>query len=102
METKYYNRSNNFSAPIRREPKPYTPKNIFKEEEVKKDSEPCGYKENKPAQVNKPAQIKSFLSNFKSDDLLLLGLIFLLLSDSDTDILLLLALGYIFLSSQGK
>ena len=96
METKYYNRSNNFSAPIRREPKPYTPKNIFEEEEIKKEPELCEHKE------NKQTQIKSVLNSFKSDDLLLLGLIFLLLSDSNTDILLLLALGYIFLSSQDK
>ena len=96
METKYYNRSNNFSAPIKREPKPYTPKNISKEEEIKKETEFCEQKE------KKPTQIKSVLNSFKSDDLLLLGLIFLLLSDSDTDILLLIALGYIFLSSQDK
>ena len=96
METKYYNRSNNFSAPIRREPKPYTPKNIFKEEEIKKEPEVCEHKENKPTET------KSVLNGFKSDDLLLLGLIFLLLSDSNTDTLLLIALGYIFLSSTGK
>lgn len=96
METKYYNRSNNFSAPIRREPKPYTPQDIYKEEEIKKECVLCEEKE------YKPNEIKSILSNFKSDDLLILGIIFLLLSDSNTDILLVFALGYIFLSSHRK
>ncbi|MBE7027656.1 MAG: hypothetical protein E7407_01305 [Ruminococcaceae bacterium] len=96
METKYYNRSNNFSAPIRKEPKPYTPENIYREEEIKKESISC---KEKKYEAN---EIKSVLSNFKSDDLLLLGIIFLLLSDSNTDILLVFALGYVFLSSHRK
>lgn len=92
METKYYNRSNNFSAPIKKEPKPYTPaKEVYKEENTVIDEHiTCEKKE------QKPKEIKSVLSRLKSDDLLLLGLIFLLMSDSDTDVLLLLALGYIF------
>ncbi len=97
METKYYNRSNNFSAPIRKEPKPYAPNNIITDEPLEKNiCEPrkerdCNHRE-----------VKSFLENFKSDDLLLLALIFLLLSDSNSDTLLLLAIGYIFISSHNK
>ena len=92
METNYYNRSNNFSAPIRKEPKPYVPINIHKEKE---------YNEHEKTSI-KPNSIKektNLFKNINNDDLIILGLIFLLLSDSNDDILMLIALGYLFISS---
>ena len=87
MQTNYYNRSNNFSAPIRKEPKPYVPTPMH--EDIKKEPP-------KPIQ-NEPKENGGLLKNMKNDDLLILGIIFLLLSDSNDDLLMIIALGYIFL-----
>ena len=95
METNYYNRSNNFSAPIRKEPKPYVPINIHKEKECKEHEET----------IIKHDIVKektSLFKNINNDDLLILGLIFLLLSDSNDDMLMIIALGYLFISSHTK
>lgn len=89
METNYYNRSNNFSAPIRKEPKPYTPK--YEEKTFTKQSE----QEN----IHAKDVHKSLLKSLKNDDLLILGIIFLLYSESESDHILLLILAYIFLSN---
>lgn len=94
METKYYNRSNNFSAPIRKEPKPYVP--LVQKESEDESKEILCQKESK-----KEEEIKE-LKKLKNDDILLLGIIILLLSDSKSDKLLLLALGYLFISSYIK
>lgn len=95
METNYYNRSNNFSAPIRREPKPYSPKTLHTDEEKKET--PCHSTE-----PPKEKESIGFLKNLNSDELLILGLIFLFLADSTDDTLMLLALGYLFLCSHTK
>ncbi|MBR4890908.1 MAG: hypothetical protein IKU15_06435 [Clostridia bacterium] len=80
MVTNYYNSSNNFSAPIRREPKPYCPKNDILEDrkEVR-----CGK--------------KNIFSTLDTDTVVILGLLFLLLMSDCNDTLLLIALGYILL-----
>ena len=97
METNYYNRSNNFSAPIRREPKPYIPKNISPNEETVKKETPSQRIESPQENGN-----LGLFKNLNSDDLLILGLIFLFLSDSSNDTLMLLALGYLLLCSHTK
>ncbi len=96
METNYYNRSNNFSAPIKKEPKPYMPNPVQTEKEhiERKLAEPCREEPKK--------EHKGILSGFQNDDLLILGLIFLLINESNEDTLLILALGYLFLSSHTK
>ena len=87
MQTNYYNRSNNFSAPIRKEPKPYAPEPIY--EDIKKEPP-------KPIKPE-PKENDGILKNLKNDDILLLGIIFIMLSDSNNDLLMIIALGYIFL-----
>ncbi len=74
MVTNYYNASNRFSAPIHREPKPYT------EEQIPKNtSETCAVSKQLP----------------DKDTVLLLGLFLLLITCGCDDTLLLLALGYV-------
>lgn len=93
METNYYNRSNNFSAPIRKEPKPYVPKPVHIEKEHQENECPSRVETEKKDRTG-------ILSNLQNDDLLILGLIFLLINESNDDTLLILALGYLFLSSR--
>ena len=95
METNYYNRSNNFSAPIKKEPKPYEPKPVHIEKEHQESECPPPVKTEKKERT-------SLLSSFQNDDLLILGLIFLLINEPNEDTLLILALGYLFLSSRIK
>ncbi len=76
MVTNYYNASNHFSAPIRREPKPYT------EEHVVNTAR-------ETHTVSKPLPDK--------DTILLAGLVLLLITCECDDTLLLLALGYVLL-----
>ncbi|MBR6647204.1 MAG: hypothetical protein IKL09_06795 [Clostridia bacterium] len=95
METNYYNRSNNFSAPIRKEPKPYAPKPVHTEKECQENECPP------PAKTEKKDRT-GMLSSLQNDDLLILGLIFLLINESNEDTLLILALGYLLLSSRIK
>ena len=99
MEMKYYNPSNNFKAPIKREPKPYRPPETKREIviprspvtiETKTVEQPaCG-----PLKANKKTKALS------QDDLLILGIILLLLLNSCEDYLLLLTLGYLFISGR--
>ena len=95
METNYYNRSNNFSAPVKKEPKPYVP--VEQREEKTQTAEILHQNESDKVSEN----IKE-IKNLKNDDILLLGVIFLLISDSKGDKLLLIALGYLFISSYIK
>ena len=80
MVTNYYNSSNNFSAPIRREPKPYHPKTEILEEtkEIKHSK-------------------KNVLDTLDTDTVVILGLLLLLLMSDCNDTLLLIALGYLLL-----
>ncbi len=80
MVTNYYNSSNNFSAPIRREPKPYYPKaEILEERKEIKHSK------------------KNVLDTLDTDTVVILGLLLLLLMSDCNDTLLLIALGYLLL-----
>ncbi len=98
---KYYNPSNNFKAPIPREPKPYKPpvpraEVIFphppeaEEQERTFPEEPI---KNGAVQTSKKFQLSQ-------DDLVILGVMFLLILNSCDDYLLLAVLGYLFLSGQ--
>ena len=91
METTYYNRSNNFSAPIRKEPKPFVPKTLCTDGDFSKQDSDC--------RKEKKEDLKNIVKN---DDLLILALLFLFLSDSNNDTLLLLALLYLLLFSSSK
>lgn len=86
MVTNYYNASNNFSAPIRREPKPFRPQPMEREH-VRKE-------EDKQNQLHKG---KGFLDEIDPDSLLIIGLVLLLLFSGCEDKLLLVALGYLLL-----
>jgi len=105
MEMKYYNASNNFKAPIPREPKPYKPpepiyseiiipkvpqeENPIQSEESIVDCEDC----------NNIHETK-VLTKVNQDDYILLGLILLLLVNGCDDYLLLLVLGYILINGK--
>lgn len=104
MITKYYNASNNFSAPIIREPRP-KPETIVP---VKPPPPPKEREEPSApavqAEIKKPAKqgglgglLDGILGGFESDDLILLGLLLILISDSD-DTFLTLIIGYLFIS----
>lgn len=106
---KYYNPSNNFRAPIPREPKPYTPPQRKKTEVViprapgdgaahAEQLQPEKAAEQKPCremECDKPAVFKP-----NQDDILLLGLILVLLANNCDDYLLLIILGYLLLSGK--
>lgn len=117
MNMKYYNASNHFSAPIKREPKPYSPYQrrpevIFPQRPAhsapQRQSmptvEPSPHRpapmENRQADNAPKAERRSLQNlnqaNLQADDLLLLGIIALLIWNSCDDTLLLLALGYLF------
>lgn len=98
MEMKYYNASNNFKAPIRREPKPYIPHPKLSGEviipqkvEETVESEPFIQKECECKNVKE----NQFTIIDNQDDLLLMGLILLLLINHCNDYLLILVLGYL-------
>ncbi|MBQ4087937.1 MAG: hypothetical protein IJC78_06805 [Clostridia bacterium] len=91
MVTNYYNASNGFSRPVRREPKPY---------HAPQEEKPCEQCEkHKEAEVlalskTEPEHgIKK--TDFDRDTLLLLGLLLFLLTTGCDDKLLLLALLYL-------
>ncbi len=104
MEMKYYNPSNNFRAPIPREPKPYvpTPKKAS-EIVVPKQPESCEEHENLAA-VEEPCfsleskKVDALSPNH--DDLLLLGLILVLLANKCDDYILLIILGYLLITGK--
>lgn len=81
MVTNYYNASNNFSAPIRREPKPYTARQEAKPEKTEHVLPLAAKKE----------------QTVDKDTLLILGLILLLFMSGCEDTLLILALLYLLL-----
>lgn len=98
MEMKYYNASNNFKAPIPREPKPYKPPQQLNGEVIV----PQPPKENRERKLSIPEEFHCDEGNKPSfnliknqDDLLLVGLILLLLVNQCNDYLLLLVLGYL-------
>ncbi|MBR7163987.1 MAG: hypothetical protein IKD21_03365 [Clostridia bacterium] len=107
MEMKYYNPSNNFRAPIprvKREPKPYIPPpeaekpdtqqlktSVFEEMQTEPEIQP------KPLAKREKTDVFGKLSQ---DDMIILGIIFLLLLNSCDDYLLLLVLGYLFISGR--
>ncbi len=107
MEMKYYNPTNNFRAPIpraKREPKPYTPPVVEEASERQIQKPPVFEEENlveekyhKPVEKHEKTGI---LSDLSQDDIIILGIIFLLLLNSCDDYLLLLVLGYLFISGR--
>lgn len=104
MEMKYYNPSNNFRAPIPREPKPYKPPqgpsvNPVIIEENSSETEIDNKKEQLQEQMHLQKN-RNFLHQLSQDDMIILGVLFLLLLNSCDDYLLLLALGYLFLSGK--
>ena len=103
MEMKYYNPSNNFRAPIPREPKPYIPREQVEPERVFRRSEPEipePPEELPELTIGEGQKAVSLKKELNQDDLLILGLIFLLLMNSCEDYLLLFALGFLFLSGR--
>ncbi len=118
MNMKYYNASNHFSAPIKREPKPYSPYQRRPEVIIPQKPQPPAAQNQDPARPESfgyrpeaKADIHSVhgdnaqgkrslqnlnLNNLRADDLLLLGIIALLIWNSCDDTFLLLALGYLF------
>lgn len=104
MEMKYYNASNNFSAPITREPRPYQPyasrMEVIVPETPREEIREVRMEPMKRHEESKSAKAhsNSFLGDFQTDDWLLIGLILILILDSSDDILLLLILGYLLLT----
>ncbi len=107
MEMKYYNPSNNFKAPIpriKREPKPYIPPMEVNEPDIIKPTMPV-FEEKQPEADMHPKPIvkqekAGFLNELSQDDIIILGIIFLLLLNSCDDYLLLTVLGYLFISGR--
>ena len=107
MEMKYYNPSNNFRAPIprqRKEPKPYIPPaeqekplEFIPEQGVPEHQSAPVYEEKKPCVQSKKLNV---LGELSQDEIMILGIIFILIINSCDDYLLLLALGYLFISGR--
>ena len=105
---KYYNPSNNFRAPIPREPKPYRPprpvEEVISPRPISQVEEVCEEQEPEVTETCKPQfsfkKEKKF--ELSQDDLVILGVMFLLILNSCDDYLLLAVLGYLFLSGQNK
>ncbi len=103
MVTNYYNASNNFSAPIRKEPKPFTPEHpieplmeereILHAEHADEETSPVCYDDH-PSSFHKSHAL--FETN--SDTLVLLALLWLLLTSKSDDRLLEIALIYLLLT----
>ncbi len=106
IEMKYYNPSNNFRAPIPREPKPYRPTEVFSEiiypKEVKEHDEKTEVKEEKSFRCEAERSEVSNKIEFSRDDLVILGVLFLLVFNSCDDYFLLAVLGYLFLTGRKK
>ncbi len=99
MEMKYYNPSNNFKAPIPREPKPYRPPEQKREVVIPKPPAPVKTPDVETP-VSKQMETDPKTTALNQDDLLILGVILLLLLNSCEDYLLLLVLGYLFISGK--
>lgn len=92
MVTNYYNASNNFSAPIRKEPKPFKPGNTEYESELVFESKKSN------GNIAKNDIFKSgYPANIDRDTIFIICLIFLLLSSGCEDNILLIALAYLIL-----
>ncbi len=107
MEMKYYNPSNNFRAPIPREPKPYVPQKTMAQEQffirqegLQSVPKPQEMPPEPIREERRKASVKK--RELEQDDLLILGLIFLLLINSCDDYLLLFALGFLFFSGRSE
>ncbi len=98
MEMKYYNPTNHFKSPIKREPKPYFPPK--QEEREVLIPKPVPIVREEPIQIEEKKETPSFFKDLDKDDLFILGLILLLILNACDDYLLLAALGYIFLSGK--
>lgn len=98
MITKYYNASNHFSAPIikepRHKPEPVIPQRAEPEPPVPVPREPSAPP---PVQKKKGGLLDGLFDHMEKDDLILLGLLFLLISDGDDPVLTLMV-GYLFLA----
>lgn len=114
MNMKYYNASNHFSAPLKREPKPYSPytrtaetampqkpppqaESFEPQPPLRTPELPIAPVPRKAPPAKTPAKTELRLSSMKADDLLLLGIIALFVWNSCDDALLLFILGYLFL-----
>lgn len=103
MVTNYYNASNNFSAPIRKEPKPFSPERHGESliEEPKESCEMCTEESLLSACGNENAptvQKNHTLLRSDPDTLVLLALLWILLVSDSRDRLLEIALIYLLLS----
>ena len=92
MVTNYYNASNGFQSPVRREPKPYCAP------QTKDECAHCG-EENKavPAVKQRDRVCRVEKPKIGEDTLLILGVLLLLFTAGCEDTLLLLALLYLLL-----
>lgn len=100
MEMKYYNPSNNFSAPIKREPKPYMPpRQKIPEVVIPKVPEYPVMQQTKESQIEVKKE-KHY--QIDVDDILIMGLILILIANQCDDYLLLAALGFLLFSGKGK
>ncbi|MBE7009958.1 MAG: hypothetical protein E7418_00530 [Ruminococcaceae bacterium] len=99
MEMKYYNPSNNFRAPIPREPKPYSPP-VEKRQERFIPAEPEKSKETKEQECKEG--IVHQKSRPEADELLIMGVILVLLANQCEDYLLLAALAFLLFSGKEK
>ena len=104
MVTNYYNASNNFSAPIRREPKPFSPEHR-PPEAAPEHSEPALkpiYEETEPQPLCKtecpPEHSEPFSFGMDNDAIVLFAILWLLSTSKCNDKLLELALIYLLLS----
>jgi len=102
MEMKYYNPSNNFSAPIPREPKPYVPPRKQAQEvliPLKPQKSMQDEKDEKEERTENPHETKLEQMPFATDELIIMGVILVLIMNQCDDYLLLLILGYLLLSA---
>ncbi len=110
MEMKYYNPSNQFKSPIKREPKPYRPPSYCEPEiivpkppkEQTQDANEFVEEaiETMPFCDKKTLPFNGLINN--QDDLLILGVLLVLLLNNCDDYFMLLILGYLFLSGNKK
>ncbi|MBR5236224.1 MAG: hypothetical protein IKW06_02470 [Clostridia bacterium] len=110
MEMKYYNPSNQFKAPIKREPKPYRPP-VYHEAEIIIPQAPKEYKPDAEERAEEPVEttpvcnekttpFNNLINN--QDDFLILGVLLILLLNNCDDYFMLLILGYLFLAGNKR
>ncbi len=97
MEMKYYNASNNFKTPIPREPKPYKPP--VTRGEIIIPQKPENQEKDIIFQPS-DSQTKEKWSLENKDNMILLGLIFVLLMNQCDDYILLLILGFLLFADK--